>query len=48
MAMSAELNPYYNVYAVAGQEVSSSLEGRHVNILEGDLVHREASATRDG
>ena len=39
MAMAAELNPYYNVYAVKGQEVSSSLEGRHVNILEGDLVH---------
>jgi len=37
--MSAALNPYLNPYAVKGQEVSSSLEGRHVNILEGDLVH---------
>jgi len=39
MAMAAELNPYYNPYAVAGQEISSTSEGRHVNILEGDLVH---------
>jgi len=39
MAMAASLNPYLNVYAEAGEEVSSTLGGRHVNILEGDLVH---------
>ena len=39
MAMEASLNPYLNPYAVAGQEISSTNEGRHVNILEGDLVH---------
>jgi len=39
MAMDASLNPYLNPYAVAGQEISSTSEGRHVNILEGDLVH---------
>lgn len=32
-------NPYYNPYAVAGEEVSSTLGGRHVAILESDLVH---------
>ena len=37
--MDASLNPYLNPYAVAGQEISSTSEGRHVNILEGDLVH---------
>lgn len=39
MAMSAALNPYLNPYAVKGEEISSTFEGRHVNILEGDLVH---------
>ena len=39
MAMAASLNPYLNTQAVKGQEVSSTGEGRHVNILEGDLVH---------
>jgi len=39
MAMDASLNPYLNSHAVKGQEVSSTSEGRHVNILEGDLVH---------
>ena len=39
MAMSAALNPYLDEYAVKGDEVSSTLEGRHVYILEGDLVH---------
>ena len=39
MPMPAAQNPYLNVYAEAGEEVSSTLGGRHVNILEGDLVH---------
>ena len=39
MVMPAALNPYLNPYAVAGEEISSTGEGRHVNILEGDLVH---------
>ena len=39
MAMDASLNPYLNPYAVKGQEISSTNEGRHINILEGDLVH---------
>ena len=39
MPMAASLNPYLNPYAVAGEEISSTGEGRHVNILEGDLVH---------
>jgi len=39
MAMSAALNPYLNTLAVKGEEVSSTFGGRHVNILEGDLVH---------
>jgi len=39
MAMSAALNPYLDPYAVKGDEVSSTYAGRHVNILEGDLVH---------
>ena len=37
--MQASLNPYLNTNAVKGQEISSTSEGRHVNILEGDLVH---------
>ena len=39
MAMAASLNPYLNPYAVKGEEVSSTGDGRHINILEGDLVH---------
>ena len=39
MAMAASLNPYLDPFAVAGQEVSSTGAGRHVDILEGDLVH---------
>ena len=39
MPMPAAQNPYLNTYAVKGEEVSSTLGGRHVNILEGDLVH---------
>jgi len=33
-------NPYTNVYeAVAGRQISSTLEGRHVNIEELNLIH---------
>ena len=39
MAMAASLNPYLNSFASKGDEVSSTGGGRHVNILEGDLVH---------
>ena len=39
MAMASSQNPYLNPYAVKGEEVSSTGAGRHVNILEGDLVH---------
>ena len=39
MTMAANLNPYLDPYAVKGDQVSSDQEGRHVNILEGDLVH---------
>ena len=39
MPMAASLNPYLNPYAEAGEEVSSTGGGRHVDILEGDLVH---------
>lgn len=34
-----EANPYYNPYALAGEEVSSTYEGRHVLVLESNLVH---------
>lgn len=37
--MIAELNPYYDPHRVAGEEVSSTSEGRHVSILESNLVH---------
>lgn len=33
------VNPYYSPNARAGDEVSSSYEGRHVLLLESDLVH---------
>ena len=32
-------NPYYDPYAVAGQEVSSTGEGRHILVTESELVH---------
>lgn len=32
-------NPYFNPYRVAGEEISSTMGGRHVAILESDLVH---------
>ena len=31
--------PYYTRNPIAGQEVSSTLEGRHVSVLESNLVH---------
>ena len=34
-----ELNPYYDPNRVAGEEVSSTFEGRHVQVLESNLVH---------
>jgi len=39
MPMPAAQNPYLDILAVKGQEISSTFGGRHVNILEGDLVH---------
>jgi len=32
-------NPYYNAYRPAGDEISSTFEGRHVLIQESELVH---------
>ncbi len=32
-------NPYIDPYAHAGQEVSSTFEGRHINIEEVNLIH---------
>lgn len=34
-----EHNPYYDPYRSAGEEISSTGEGRHIQILESDLVH---------
>jgi hypothetical protein len=34
-----EHNPYYDIYRSAGEEISSTFEGRHVQCLETDLVH---------
>ena len=34
-----EHNPYYNIYRQAGEEISSTSEGRHVLVLESDMVH---------
>jgi len=34
-----ELNPYYDPNRLAGEEVSSTGEGRHVSVLESNLVH---------
>ena len=39
MPMPASQNPYLDLNALKGDEVSSTLGGRHVNILEGDLIH---------
>lgn len=39
VGMPAAQNPYYNPAAGKGEEVSSTFGGRHVDILEGDLVH---------
>lgn len=32
-------NPYYDIYRSDGEEISSTNEGRHVNIMESYLVH---------
>ena len=32
-------NPYYDYYRSAGEEISSTFEGRHVYIQESSLVH---------
>ncbi|MCK4245598.1 MAG: DUF2190 family protein [Candidatus Omnitrophica bacterium] len=32
-------DPYYTYNPIAGTEVSSTFEGRHVSVLESDLVH---------
>ncbi len=53
------LNPYYNPYALAGQEISSTGEGRHVTVEEwllyhpyhdagDDLVHKGDPVLMDG
>ena len=36
-------NPYYDLHRVAGQEVSSTGEGRHVLFKESDLIHAPGS-----
>ena len=37
--MADTTNPYYNAYRLAGEEVSSTFEGRHVIIQEQELIH---------
>ena len=34
-------NPYYNPYAQAGEEISSTFEGRHVLVQEVVLIHAD-------
>ncbi len=34
-------NPYYNAHAEAGEEISSTYEGRHVMVQEVVLVHAD-------
>lgn len=34
-------NPYYNAYAEAGEEISSTYEGRHVVVQEVVLIHAD-------
>jgi len=34
-------NPYYNPYAAAGEEISSTGEGRHVSVQEVLLIHAD-------
>ena len=38
-AIDNELTPYYNPFATEGEEISSTYEGRHILVAEGDLVH---------
>jgi len=40
-ACYSEDNPYYNENAEAGEEVSSTFEGRHINLAEGWLYHND-------
>lgn len=39
------VNPYYSANGRAGEEVSSTYEGRHVLLLESDLVHVPSGGT---
>jgi len=39
LKMTRESNPYYNPNRHVGEEISSTFEGRHVLILESNLVH---------
>ena len=32
-------NPYYDLYRVAGEEVSSTNAGRYINVIEHELIH---------
>ncbi len=40
-------NPYYNIHGLAGQEISSSLEGRHILVQEEELLHLEHDSGLD-
>ena len=35
------VNPYYNPYAEAGEEISSTYEGRHITVQEILLIHAD-------
>ena len=39
------VNPYYSATPHAGEEVSSTYEGRHILVLENDLVHVPSGGT---
>lgn len=43
-----ELNPYYDPNRKAGEEVSSTGEGRHVLILENNLIHAGVGLVQKG
>lgn len=38
-------NPYYDPYRAAGEEISSTYEGRHVSVQEVLLIHRDPGDT---
>lgn len=40
-------NPYYNPYAEAGEEISSTFEGRHILVQEEYLIHIEHDSGDD-